>query len=159
MHRGRVPVLSGTGVILFLVSCTVPPEFPVLTVRDQVPKQVVEILGEPDSAFVQRVASLDIFTQIYRDKYEVEIMYPQGIATDIVIHNPIRHLPFEASTLARFGIRAVPPTESMANGYIKWKDHDGFKTINFFVTDLDSAGRVTAYKIFFKSSGTTWKGP
>ncbi len=152
MHLGGTPI-TRMGILIALASCSNPPEFPVLEIKDRTPAQVIDILGEPDTSFTQRVATKEIFTQIYQGTYRIEIMYPEGLSTDIVIHDPIRHLPLEPSTITRFGIKEIPPSDELAKGYIKWKNHAGFKTINFFVTDLDSAGNVSQYKIFFKSSG------
>lgn len=123
-------------------------------VVDKTPHQVVGLLGEPDTAYTQVIVRKPIFTQIYERDYKIEIMYPEGLSTDVVIYDPAPGLPYSSKTLSRFGLdNSISPSDSMANAYLKWKNYPGFKTINFFATKLDSAGGIKQYRIFFKSDG------
>lgn len=123
-------------------------------IMNRTPQEVIGVLGEPDSAFTQFIVTKVIFTQIYNRQFNVEIMYPEGLATDIVVYDPAPDLPFEPETLEHFGLSAdIAPSDTMKETYIKWKNYPGFKTINLFVTKLDSIGQVSQYLIFFKSDG------
>lgn len=140
--------------LIFLFACeSRGPILDIENVVDKTPQQVEAILGRPDTSYTQTIVTKHIFTQIYKDEFDIEIMYPKGLATDIVVLNGAPKLPFEASILTRFGLKEIPPSHVRKNFYIKWKNYPGFKTINFFVTDLDSAGRVEQFRLFFKSDG------
>jgi hypothetical protein len=122
-------------------------------IADKTPQEVVNILGEPDTAYTQVIVTKPIFTQIYKREFDIEIMYPDGLSTDIVVFDAAPKLPFEAGIIEKFGLQQIPPSDVVANTYIKWKNYPGYKTINFFVTDLDSAGNVEQFRLFFKSDG------
>lgn len=138
--------------ILFLVSCK-QTILDVEDVTDKTPEQVTKILGKPDTAYTQVIVTKPVFTQIYRREFEIEIMYPEGLSTDIVVFDAAPKLPFEAGIIEKFGLPQIPPSDVVANTYIKWKNYPGYKTINFFVTDLDSTGNVEQFRLFFKSDG------
>lgn len=123
-------------------------------VVDLTPSEVVDYLGDPDTTYTQVIVNKPIYTQIYDREYKVEIMYPEGLSTDVIIYDPLPGLPYSPQTLTRFNLDvSIHPSDTMANAYLKWKNYPGFKTINFFATRLDSAGRVSQYRIFFKSDG------
>jgi hypothetical protein len=122
-------------------------------VADKTPQQVEAILGEADTSYTKMIVTKPIFTQIFRDELEVEIMYPDGLSTDIVVLDAAPKLPYNESIISRFGLENLPPSDVMKNAYIKWKNYPGFKTINIFATDLDSAGNVEQFRLFFKSDG------
>jgi hypothetical protein len=138
--------------VWFLVSCK-QTILDVEEVADKTPQQVVKILGTPDTAYTQVFVTKPVFTQIYRREFEIEIMYPEGLSTDIVVFDAAPRLPFESGIIERFGLQHISPSDVVANTYIKWKNYPGYKTINFFVTDLDSAGNVEQFRLFFKSDG------
>ncbi len=138
--------------VLSLVSCK-QIILDVEEVTDKTPEQVAKILGTPDTAYTQVIVTKPVFTQIYRREFEIEIMYPEGLSTDIVVFDAAPNLPFEAGIIEKFGLQQMPPSDVVANTYIKWKNYPGYKTINFFATDLDSAGKVEQFRLFFKSDG------
>lgn len=146
----RITIILCT--VLCLVSCT-QPILDVEEVADKTPQQVVEILGKPDTAYTQVFVTKHVFTQIYKREFEIEIMYPEGLSTDIVVFDVAPKLPFEAEIIEKFGLPQIPPSDIVENTYIKWKNYPGYKTINFFVTDLDSAGNMEQFRLFFKSDG------
>lgn len=147
-------ILLLTGLILlFACEKSQSPILDIENVVDKTPQQVEAILGRPDTSYTQTIVTKHIFTQIYKDEFDIEIMYPDGLATDIVVLNGAPKLPFEASILNRFGLKEITPSHVLEKSYIKWKNYPGFKTINFFVTDLDSAGQVEQFRLFFKSDG------
>jgi len=149
--------MSRITIILCTVLCLVSCKQTILDVEevaDKTPQQVVEILGKPDTAYTQVFVTKHVFTQIYRREFEIEIMYPDGLSTDIVVFDAAPKLPFEAGIIEKFGLQQMmPPSDVVANTYIKWKNYPGYKTINFFVTDLDSTGNVEQFRLFFKSDG------
>ncbi len=147
----RITIILFT--VLCLVSCNNPTILDVEELADKTPQQVEEILGKPDTAYTQVFVTKHVFTQIYRRDFEFEIMYPEGLSTDIVVFDAAPKLPFEAGIIEKFGLQQLPPSDVLANAYIKWKNYPGYKTINFFVTDLDSAGNVEQFRLFFKSDG------
>ena len=146
----RITIILCT--VLFFVSCK-KTILEVEEVADKTPEQVAKILGKPDTAYTQVIVTKPVFTQIYRREFEIEIMYPEGLSTDIVVFDAAPNLPFEAGIIEKFGLQQIPPSDVVANTYIKWKNYPGYKTINFFVTDLDSAGNVKQFRLFFKSDG------
>jgi hypothetical protein len=121
------------------------------SIVDKTPREVESILGAPDTSYNQLVVTKKIFTQIYNVGCEVEIMYPEGLSTDIVVLNGAPKFAFEASTITKFGLEEMPPSDVLPNAYFKWKNYPGYVTINFFATDLDSAGTVEQFNLFFKS--------
>ena len=138
-------------LIVVAAACSNTSVLDVNNVVDRTPKEVVSILGEPDTTYTQMIVTKPIFTQLYSRDYKIEIMYPEGLSTDIVIYNPAPSLPFDPSTLKYFGLDYVHPSDVMENAYIKWKNYPGYTTINFFATDLDSTGAVEQFNLFFKS--------
>ena len=149
-------MLRITSVLCGLVVCLCSCEQPILdivAIADKTPKEVEEILGQPDTAYTQLIVAKPIFTQIYEKEFEIEIMYPDGLSTDIVVFDVAPKLPFEYSIISKFGLDAIPPSDVLDNAYIKWKNYPGYKTINFFVTDLDDKGNVEQFRLFFKSDG------
>lgn len=142
-----------TFALLFLLWSCDQPILDVEKIADKTPQQVEAILGKPDSSFTQMIVTKPIFTQIYEDEFRIEIMYPDGLSTDIVVFDVFPKVPFEAETIRKFGLKEIPPSHVLRNSYIKWKNYPGYKTINFFATDLDTAGRVEQFRLFFKSDG------
>ena len=146
--RFIVPIVLG---LVFLWACQSKPLLDVNSIVNKTPLEVEGILGAPDTSYTQRIVTKDIFTQIYNVGCAVEIMYPEGLSTDIVVLDGAPKFAFEASTITRFGLEEVPPSDVMPNAYIKWKNYPGYTTINFFATDLDSTGAVEQFNLFFKS--------
>jgi hypothetical protein len=137
---------------LALASCT-RPGINIPEITDKTPEEVARVLGAADSMYTQKIVTKAIYTERYRREFEIEIMYLNGLSTDIVVLDAAPELPFEPSAIATFGFKAIPPTDVMKNAYIKWKNYPGYKTINCFATDLDGAGEVEKFQIFFKSDG------
>jgi hypothetical protein len=147
MRLGILNVLGWT----LLWSCQTRPVFDINSIVNKTPYEVEAILGTPDTSYTQRIVTKDIFTQIYSAGCEVEIMYPNGLSTDVVILNGSPQFAFEASTITKFGLEEIPPSEVLPNAFIKWKNYPGYTTINFFATDLDSTGSVAQFNLFFKT--------
>lgn len=124
-------------------------------VVDKTPEEVETILGKPDTAYTQMIVTKPIYTQIFRDEVDIEIMYPDGLSTDIVVLDAAPEFKFNERIIARFGLKEIPPSHVQKNSFIKWKNYPGYKTINIFATDLDTAGNVEQFRIFFKSDGRT----
>ena len=121
-------------------------------VVNKTPRQVKQLLGEPDTTYTQMIVRKPIFTQVYQRKLKIEIMYPEGLSTDVIVYDPAPTIPFSSRSLSRFGLNnSISPSDSMHNGYLKWKHYPGFKTINLFATKLDDKGGVNQFRIFFKS--------
>lgn len=150
---GRV-VLLLMGLILLFACENQKPIMDIATVVNKTPQQVESILGTPDTAYTQTIVTKHIFTQIYnKDVFNIEIMYPDGLSTDVVVLNGAPKLPFDASAIKQFGLNEIPPSHFQEKAFIKWKNYPGYKTINIFVTDLDSVGNVEQFRLFFKSDG------
>lgn len=117
---------------------------------NKTPEEVVKLLGEPDSAFDQYIVTKKIFTQLYQAGV-VEIQYPRGKATDIVIHNP-QPLPFEPPTLAAFGVQPKGPTYFQPYEVMRWEDIPEFEMVSFYTVHKADSVTVDNYTIFFKAN-------
>jgi hypothetical protein len=151
-----------TGLISLFVICFIGcnsanEEFTIKQITNKLPEEVVEILGEPDSAYFQTVVTKRFFTQRYNQlegKYDVEIQYLSGRSNDIIITDIIDDHPYDEKVLVNFGLPEAPPTETLPNGYFKWKGFEGFHVVNVYSTHLDDSGVADDFKIFFKYKDT-----
>lgn len=116
---------------------------------NKLPNEVAEILGEPDTVYYDQVLNKKFFVQRYK-RHDIEIQYLKGRANDIIVNQPWP-VDFEAGSLRYFGIKPAQPTVYHENEMIKWKNHSGLKTINFYKVRKDSTGNIISYKIFFKA--------
>lgn len=114
------------------------------------PEQVVKLLGEPDSTYYIRIFGRSIFCQLYKP-HNIEIQYPETLATDIVIYGP-HGLPFSHEALKAFNVNhKIHPNEYIEGQLWRWYDQEGFSTISLYNTDKDTTGRILNFNIFFKS--------
>ncbi len=117
---------------------------------NKTPEQVIEILGEPDSAYTQYVVTIPVYTQWWNDKgLEIQYLEPDKRSKDIVIHKA-GPLPFDPSTLALFGLEPMSPTVSNPRSNLRWSDMQGFKTIHFYNRLENQNGEVN-FQLFFKA--------
>lgn len=141
--------------IVILLSCSKPKkENVILDVKEIVnktPTQTVSIMGAPDSTYTIRILGKPIFCQMYQE-HHIEIQYPEMQATDIVVYDP-HDLPFNQSALKAFNIdyKTFHPKEYIKDRLIRWFDVEEFSTISFYNPQVDSAGNITNFTIFFKA--------
>lgn len=117
---------------------------------NKTPEEVVAILGEPDTAFVQMVVTLRFHTQLYYDLDSLEIQYLDGTSKDIVVHKPLP-LPLNKMTLEAFGLESKEPTDKVLDEVLRWENYEGFKMVNMYAIHKDKHSKIDDYKIFFKA--------
>lgn len=125
----------------------------VKSIVNKAPSETEYLLGKPDSTYTIRILGRPIYCQRYA-KNNIEIQYPENQATDIVIYGP-HGLAFNQSALKAFNIdyKTNHPDEYMKDRLIRWLDVDEFSTITFYDPELDSAGNIKSFTIFFKAKG------
>ncbi len=143
-------------LLSLLVSCggKEEPNDLLLNVRGVINKTPAEVeaeLGAPDSTYILRVVNQEIFCQRYSE-YNIEIQYPAGRSTDVVIYGP-HGLPFTQSALKAFGLdySKQHPSQVEKDAVMRWYNFDEFLAISFYNVrkDIDT-GRIN-YTIYFKS--------
>jgi hypothetical protein len=115
------------------------------------PSETGLIIGMPDSTYTLRILGKPIFCQMY-SRHNIEIQYPENLATDIVVYGPHK-LPFNQTALSAFKIdyKTHHPGEYIKNQLIRWFDVEEFSTISFYNPKFDSAGNISNFTIFFKA--------
>ncbi len=123
---------------------------PLGQLANKTPDQLLELVGPPDSVFVQFVVTKQMLTHHYRGKdYLLEIQFPKGMSTDLIVVNP--PVSFDKLNLEIFGLRDSKPTEDVESAYKKWRKIEPFKIINAYVTNRTPGNRVLTYSVYFKS--------
>ena len=144
-------IASFTGFLF--VACDNRSEDYILDVKEilnKTPHQVEQILGKPDSTYTIKVFTKEYFAQRYFES-NVEIQYPEGTSTDIVVYGP-HGLPFDVSSTKAFNLEIQKsPDQYRENQLIRWYDIDEFASVTFYHPEFDSAGKVTNFHIFFKA--------
>lgn len=142
-------------VILLITSCAQKDETNIIldvrSIINKSPEEVVEILGEPDTTYTERILGKALFCQRYT-KHNIEIQYPESLSTDIVIYGP-HELPFTQSALKAFNIKYQKkhPSQYEKDVLMRWYDFDEFEAISFYNVRKDSLGQINNYSIFFKA--------
>lgn len=115
------------------------------------PSEVERIIGKPDSVYTIQMMGKAIFCQLYK-KHNVEIQYPESLATDIIVHGP-HHLPFDQTALSAFNLdyRIQHPSDYRKGSYIRWSDFEEFSSISFYNPKKDSLNNITDFNVFFKA--------
>jgi hypothetical protein len=147
--------LIGLVVSMMLFACN-PGDGPgiILDIRNVVnktPEQVVEILGEPDTTYTERILGKEIYCQKYY-RNNIEIQYPESLSTDVVVYGP-HGLPFTQSGLKAFDLsyQKQHPSQYEKETLMRWYDFENFEAISFYDVQKDSVGRIKNYTIFFKA--------
>lgn len=115
------------------------------------PKEVEKIMGKPDSVYTLQMMGKGIFCQLYK-KHNIEIQYPESLATDIIVYGP-HELPFNQTALAAFNLdyRIKHPSDYRKDHFIRWSDFEEFSAITFYNPKKDSLDNITDFNIFFKA--------
>lgn len=141
--------------LLILAGCTEdrPAQiiFDVSAIANKSPKEVVSMLGKPDSVYVLRVLGKPIPCQYYK-AYNLEVQYSGSKATDIVVYGA-RNLPFDQTALSAFNLdyRKHHPSDYRRESFIRWTGFDEFSAITFYSLKKDSMNNIASYDIFFKT--------
>jgi hypothetical protein len=149
-------ILFAVFVLFLLGGCDKKASGLVLDVRsviNKTPSQVADVLGEPDTTYVERILGKQIFCQRYRT-HNIEIQYPEELSTDIVIYGP-HDLPFTQEALKAFSLphSKYHPKQFERDALLRWYDFDEFQTISFYNVEKDSAGKIRNFSVFFKTKG------
>lgn len=117
----------------FIASCNRKDSQIKLDVKKLVNKtefEVAKIMGDPDTAFVWTFLGkryrINMFSQD-----STEIRYYNGKTCAIILHNP-KDIPFDASSIEKFGLPKAKPTMVDTSATILWKNIDGIKAVNFY---------------------------
>lgn len=115
------------------------------------PAEVETVLGKPDSVYTLQIMGRSILCHLYRDP-DIEIQYPESVATDIVVYGP-HDLPFDQTALSAFNLdyRKQHPSDYRKGAFIRWSDFDKFAAISFYNPRKDSLNRITHFDIFFRA--------
>lgn len=136
----------------FIFSCTSSDDSQMIldvpNLVQKLPEEVVGVLGEPDTVYYDQVFNKKFLVQRYKE-HDLEIQYLNGKSNDIIL-NDASLIEFKQESLNRFGIKPAIPTVFRDKEMIKWKNHSGLKTINFYNVKLDSVGNIINFTIFFK---------
>jgi hypothetical protein len=140
---------------LAVIACTESKNsetlFPVTEILHKQPLEVEKIAGKPDSVYTIRILGKSIYCQYYKP-HNVEIQYPDGAATDIVVYD-LKGVPFNQTALQRFGIKEkLHPSDYKKDRYIRWTDTKQFSAISIYNPRLDSLNNIRAFTMFFKAN-------
>jgi hypothetical protein len=121
------------------------------SVINKTPVEVVELLGEPDTTYIETILGRKLFCQRY-DKHNIEIQFPDSLSTEIVVYGP-HGLPFTQSALKAFNIphQKAHPSQHEKNRLMRWYDYKEFEAISFYNVQEDAAGAIENFSIFFKA--------
>ncbi len=117
-------------------------------IANKTPEEVVSILGEPDSTYIQKRGSKKVPVHIYTP-YKIEVYYPSGKATEVLV-NKTGNLQYNENSLSFFNIKPSTPNKEKSLAAYKWSDVEGFKNITFF-SDNIQADTVSSFKMFFNT--------
>ncbi|MEX2231702.1 MAG: hypothetical protein WD824_06060 [Cyclobacteriaceae bacterium] len=123
----------------------------VQTIVYKEPAEVEKIIGKADSVYTLQMMGKAIFCQLYK-KHNIEIQYPDSLATDIIIYGP-HGLPFNQTALSAFNLdyKIQHPSDYKKDRYIRWSDFEEFSAITFYNPKKDSLNNITDFNIFFKA--------
>jgi len=121
----------------------------VLSIADKSPEEVIEVLGQPDSSYVQYVVTIPVYTQWYGDRHlEIQYLEPEKRARDIVLHSS-EGVTFGPEGLKAFGLQAATPSVNNPNN-LRWDNQQGFSIINFYARQTKPETGQEEFKVFFK---------
>jgi hypothetical protein len=113
------------------------------------PFDVEKLIGKPDSTYYLQFLGRQIFCQFYRT-HQLEIQYPNGIASDIIAYAP-QGIEFNQMALAAFNLDYKShPDEYMKDRLIRWNNIKPFSAISFYNPTKDSLGRIKTFNVYFK---------
>ncbi len=139
---------------VLVLACQTKKEYPhqhlqVMDIINNTPEETVKILGEPDSAFMQKVVTKNFYTQLYFNLDSLEIQYMDGTAKDIILHKPVP-LSFDKKILENYGLGLKDPTSNELGEVYRWENYPDFKVISAYITRRDNNGEISDFRIFFK---------
>lgn len=155
MNKIEIVCLFCLSLSISLSACKKEKEYPhnhlqVMDIINKTSEEVTKTLGEPDSAFIQKVVTKKFYTQLYYDLDSLEIQYMDSTAKDVVVHKPFS-LPFNKKILENYGLDLKEPTSNELGEVLRWENYSDFKMISSYVTLKDDDGGISEFKIFFKA--------
>ena len=123
----------------------------VASVINKTPDEVIAVLGEPDTTYIEKVVGKEIFCQRF-GRHNIEIQYPELLSTDIVIYGP-HDLPFTQVALKAFNVEyhQQHPSHFEHDAVMRWYDLNEFEAISFYNVKKDATGDIDNFYIYFKS--------
>ena len=147
----RRSVLLGLTSLLLITGCGTDKGkiFNVKTLAGKTEFEVSELMGKPDTTFTWSFIGRKYRINRFR-RYQTEVRYLNGQACEIILHNP-EGIPFDPSSLERFGLPKATPNFMDASSTIQWKNLDGIKSINFYKVGRKGGGNtdLPTYEIYF----------
>lgn len=114
-------------------------------------EQLLAILGQPDSSYYQKRGGRKIPVQLYQP-HQIEVYFPAGKATEIVVNEP-GPMWYNEASLSYFNIEPMAPNRERSKAAMKWSEVQGFKYITFFSQNIQ-ADTVSSFRMFFNLADT-----
>lgn len=137
-------------IILSAPGCSRPEDNVILDIKNLVNKteyDVQEALGEPDTTYTYR-----FLNKRYRvNKFwtnTLEVRFLNGITAEVILTSP-SDIPFEPSSIEKFGLPKAAPSYMDTTATIQWKSMDGIRAINFYKIGNKNPDGKLNFQVYF----------